>query len=120
MLKEKNMPSTSKKVFQTIVSKTKIYLFIIAVLLIALCFYEPNFITPSILLFILISMYAYWTNGKRKAEISKHIEELTYTVDSAAKSTLINSPFSLIIVETDGNIIWKSKKFVEEFSNIDI
>lgn len=114
------MPSTSKKVFQTIVSKTKIYLFIIAVLLIALCFYEPNFITPSILLFILISMYAYWTNGKRKAEISKHIEELTYTVDSAAKSTLINSPFSLIIVETDGNIIWKSKKFVEEFSNIDI
>ena len=114
------MPNTSKKVFQTLVSKTKIYLVIIAVLLIALCFYEPNFITPSILLFILISMYAYWTNGKRKAEISKHIEELTYTVDSAAKSTLINSPFALIIVETDGNIIWKSKKFVDEFSTIDI
>ena len=114
------MPNTSKKVFQTLVSKTKIYLVIIAVLLIALCFYEPNFITPSILLFILISMYAYWTNGKRKAEISKHIEELTYTVDSAAKSTLINSPFALIIAETDGNIIWKSKKFVEEFATIDI
>ena len=65
-------------------------------------------------------MYAYWTNNKRKIELSEHIKDLTLTVDSAAKSTLINSPFPLIIIETDGNIIWKSSKFINEFANIDI
>ena len=72
-----------------------------------LCFYEVNFIMPSILIYTLILMYAYWTNNKRKVELSQHIKDLTLTVDSAAKSTLINSPFPLVIIETDGNIIWK-------------
>jgi len=115
------MPNnTNRKVFDKLVSKTKIYLVIIAILLIALCFYEINFITPAILLYILVLMYAYWTNNKRKTELSEHIKDLTLTVDSAAKSTLINSPFPLVIVETDGNIIWKSSKFIHEFANIDI
>ena len=115
------MPNnTNRKVFDKLVSKTKIYLVIIAILLIILCCYEINFITPAILVYILIIMYAYWTNNKRKAELSEHIKDLTLTVDSAAKGTLINSPFPLVIIETDGNIIWKSSKFIHEFANIDI
>ena len=115
------MPNnTNRKVFDRLISKTKIYLIIIAILLIILCCYEINFITPSIILYILIIMYAYWTNNKRKTELSEHIKDLTLTVDTAAKSTLINSPFPLIIIETDGNIIWKSSKFIHEFANIDI
>ena len=110
----------SRKVFDKLVSKTKIYLSIIAVLLIIICYYEIRFITPAILLFILTLMYAYWTNNKRKAELSEHIKDLTLTVDTAAKSTLINSPFPLVVMETDGNIIWKSSKFINEFANIDI
>ena len=42
------------------------------------------------------------------------------SVDTAAKSTLINSPFPLIVLETDGNIIWRSSKFVSEFEKIDM
>ena len=75
---------------------------------------------PAVILFGLISFYAIWTSNKRKAEISEHIQELTINVDNTAKQTLINSPFPLIIVETDGNIIWKSSKFVSEFENADI
>ena len=114
------MPRNSKIVFEKLVSKTKIYLIIIAVLLVILCIYETNFITPAILIYILILMYAYWTNNKRKVELSEHIKDLTLTVDTAAKGTLINSPFPLVIIETDGNIIWKSSKFIHEFANIDI
>ncbi len=112
--------SANRKIFDKLASKTKIYLVIIAILLIILCFYEINFITPAILIYFLILMYAYWTNNKRKAELSEHIKDLTLTVDSAAKSTLINSPFPLIIIETDGNIIWKSSKFLHEFGSVDI
>jgi len=115
------MPNSNNgKFFDVIVSKTKVYLVIIVILLIALCIYEINFILPAILIFILVLMYAFWTNNKRTAEISKHIQNLTLTMDSTAKKTLINSPFPLVIVETDGSVIWKSSKFVYEFANIDI
>ena len=70
------MPSnTNRKVFDKLVSKTKIYLVIIAILLIILCIYEINFIMPAILTYVLILMYAYWTNNKRKMELSE--EEYT-------------------------------------------
>jgi len=115
------MPKNNNiKVFDKLVSKTKIYLVIIAILLIILCFYEINFILPSILFFIIIAIYAYWTNNKRKDELSNHIKDLTGAVDNVAKSTLINSPFPLVVIETDGNIIWKSSKFIKEFANVDI
>ncbi len=115
------MPNnTNRKIFDKLISKTKIYLVIIAILLTIICVYEANFIMPAILIYALILMYAYWTNSKRTAELSEHIKDLTLTVDSAAKSTLINSPFPLVIIETDGNIIWKSSKFIHEFANIDV
>jgi len=110
----------NRKALDTIVSKTKIYLAIIAGLLITICIKEPKCIIPSLFGYILIIIYTFWTNNKRKAEISKHIQELTINVDSAAKNTLINSPFPLVIIETDGNIIWKSYRFINEFNNIDI
>ena len=108
------------KLFEGLVSKTKAYLVIIAILLIVICFYEIKLIIPSIVIYSLILIYTYWTNKKRKAELSEHIKELTINVDKVSKRTLINSPFPLIIVETDGNVIWKSSKFIEEFSNTDI
>ncbi len=114
------MQNSNKRAFEIINSKTKIYLIIIAILLIVICLYEIAFVMPAVILFGLICFYAIWTNNKRKAEISEHIQELTITVDSAAKNTLINSPFPLIIMETNGNIIWKSSKFVSEFENVDI
>ena len=113
------MPN-NKGFFKKMISKTKIYLAIIAILMIIISIYEPRFIMPGVLIYLLIVMYSYWTNNKRNAEISKHIQDLTLTMDSTAKKTLINSPFPLVIIETDGNIIWKSSKFVSEFANIDI
>lgn len=114
------MQNSNKRTFEIINSRTKIYLVIIAVLLIIICCYQIAFIMPAVIMYGLICFYAYWTSNKRKAEISEHIQELTINVDSAAKNTLINSPFPLIITETDGNIIWKSSKFVSEFENTDI
>ena len=71
-------------------------------------------------LYISILCYTYFANNKRKSEISEQLQDLTLTVDSAAKSSLINSPFPLVILETNGNIVWKSSKFVTEFADIDM
>ena len=114
------MQTSNKKIFDNLVSRTKIYLVIIFILLFAICWQNTKFIIPSIILYALIMAYTYFANNKRKSEISEQLQDLTLTVDSAAKSSLINAPFPLIILETDGNIIWKSSKFITEFANIDI
>lgn len=114
------MQNTNRKVFDNLVSRTKIYLVIIFLLLLFICIKEPKLIIPGVLAFGGILAYTYLANNKRKSEISETLQDLTLTVDSAAKSSLINSPFPLVILETDGNIIWKSSKFVSEFNNIDI
>ena len=114
------MSNNSNNFFDKLVSKVKIYLIIIAVLLIIICILKPILIVPSAIIFILIIMYTYWTNQKRMAEVSEHIEDLTLNVDKVSKRTLINSPFPLIIIETDGSVIWKSTKFVSEFRDVEI
>ena len=115
-MSEKN----NRKLFDNLVSRTKIYLVIIFILLVVLSYLKTSLIIPSIIIYIMILGYTYFANNKRRSEISEQLQDLTLSVDSAAKSSLINAPFPLLILETDGNIIWKSSKFITEFANIDI
>lgn len=116
------MPEKEKndKKFEKLISRTKIYLVIIAILLIILCVNDTSYIVPSIVIFALTLIYSFWTNNKRKDEISKHIQDIAVNVDSTVKSSLVNSPFPLVIMDTTGSIIWKSSKFVSEFASEDI
>ena len=112
--------NNNRKLFDNLVSRTKVYLVIIFILLVILSYLQPSMIIPSIIIFGIVLTYTYLANNKRKSEISEQLQDLTLTVDSAAKSSLINAPFPLLIVETDGNIVWRGSKFITEFANIDI
>jgi len=114
------MSGNNRKLFDNLVSRTKIYLVIIFILLVIVSILKPSLIVPSLVIYILILGYTYFANNKRKSEISEQLQDLTLTVDSAAKTSLINAPFPLIIIETDGNVVWKSLKFATEFANVDI
>ncbi len=114
------MQNNNRKVFDNLISRTKIYLVIILLLLVIISIQNTQWVIPSIIILALVVIYTYFANNKRKNEISETLQDLTISVDSAAKSTLINSPFPLLILETDGNIIWRSSKFVSEFENIDM
>lgn len=114
------MQNSNRKVFDTLMSRTKIYLGIILILFIIICIENTIMIIPSILIYIGLIVYSYFANNKRRSEISETLQDLTLTVDTTAKTSLINSPFPLIILQTDGNVIWRSSKFNTEFANIDI
>ena len=114
------MQNTNRKVIDTITSRTKIYLVLIFILLVVICWQAPAMTIYAVIGYLLLLAYTYYTNQKRKSEISETLQDLTLTVDTAAKTSLINSPFPLIIMENDGNVIWKSSKFTTEFANIDI
>lgn len=114
------MPNNNYKNWETLISRTKVYLAIIAILIILLCVLDYRLIIPGVSIYALIIVYANWANQKRKAELSEQLKDLTLNVNTTAKTTLINSPFPLAIVETNGNVIWKSEKFVTEFESLDI
>lgn len=116
----KGFMNHNKKIFERIISKTKIYLVVIAILLVVLCIYDKVFIIPSIISYLMILAYAYWTNSKGQEELSEHIRNLTFSVDKFAKTALINSPFPIIIAESNETVVFKNTKFIEEFANIDI
>ena len=114
------MQNTNRKISDKLLSKTKIYLAIIFILLVIICIESTIMIIPSILIFGAVVGYSYYATNRRKSEISETLQDLTLSVDTAAKSSLINSPFPLIILESNGNIIWRSSKFISEFSGFDI
>ena len=114
------MQNTNRKVFDKLLSKTKVYLAIIFILLVIVCIENVIMIIPSVLIFMAVVAYSYYANNRRKSEISETLQDLTLSVDTAAKSSLINSPFPLIIMESNGNVIWRSGKFISEFEGFDI
>ena len=114
------MPSTNGKILEKLVAKNIVFHVIIGILCLLLCVYDLRWIIPSILIVIGILVYSVWISGKKKSEIVSHIEEVTSDMDSATKGNLINSPIPMILMETDGRIIWRSRKFVAEFQNTDM
>ncbi len=114
------MPNSNNKILDSLNSKNIIYIVVIAILCISLCVYDLSWIIPSIIIFALTVTYALWSSGKKKTEIENHIQDITSDVTTASKGNLVNTPIPLVLIETDGNIVWRSRKFVEEFQNIDI
>ena len=114
------MPSTNGKILDKLTSKNIIYILLIGFLCIALSVYDLRWVIPSILIFALSVIYTLWISSKKRNEIEKHIQDVTSDVDTVSKGNLVNTPIPLVLIETNGNIIWRSKKFVTEFQNIDI
>ena len=54
-------------------------------------------------LYIILIAATIINNKRRKSELSEQLRDLTLNVNNAAKTTLINSPFPLIIIETMQN-----------------
>ena len=114
------MPDKKNKTLDKLNVKFNLYILIIILLCIVLCIYDARLIIPSILLWIFLWGYTIWMNDKKRLELVNHIQEITSDVNVATKNNLINSPIPLLLVETDGAIIWKSKSFVDAFREVDV
>lgn len=54
------------------------------------------------------------TNRRRQQGILQYIDNLTGSVDSASKSTLINSPLPIMVFRPDtGEVIWSNENFLQ-------
>ena len=112
--------SNEKKTIEKLTSRVKIYLVIIALLFILICTYDIKWIIPSVILYILIIIYTIWSNTKKKTEIESHIEEVAWGMNSTVRSTLNKSSIPLLVIETNGNVIFRNPKFNKEFKDVDV
>jgi c-di-AMP phosphodiesterase-like protein len=114
------MPNKQGKFLDNFIGKNILYIVLIGFLSIILCVYNLRWIIPSVVIFSFVIAYSIWTSSRKETEIENHIQNVTSSVDTASKGNLVNTPIPLVLIETNGNIIWRSKKFVEEFQNADI
>lgn len=105
------MEQENKRVSNILMSKDWIYLSIIFLLLFVLSSMNNNFIIPSIGLWFAMLFYSLRTNGKRREEIERHIESLTFNMDSVTKDTLLNFPLPMLTLELNGMIVWHNLLF---------
>ena len=63
-----------------------------------------------------VALYAYSSgvNKKRRQGILQYIDSVTGSVDTASKSTLINSPLPIMVFRPDtGEVIWSNENFLQ-------
>lgn len=111
---------TKNKFFKFFTPDTKIYLWIIGVLIVIIAIYEPKISFFGVLLLFYL-IYYYWKNVHiKKAEWIKYIEGLSEEFDSATKHAIFNMPIPLTMVEVDGTISWYNTKFLDMMEEKDI
>ena len=62
------------------------------------------------------ALYVYFTKRtrKRRQSILQYIDSVTGSVDTASKSTLINSPLPIMVFRPDtGEVIWSNENFLQ-------
>lgn len=103
----------NSRFFKMLVPDTRIYIFIIALLIAVISIY--NYIIGIIGIFLLTYLIYYnlKTTNIRREEWTQYIEGLSSDIDSATKQSILNMPIPLTMVEIDGTIKWYNRKFLE-------
>ena len=105
----------SKKFTGIFVPRASLYLWIILTLLIVITILDWRIAVPGYILLAFLTYYNARSGSRRRNEITKYIENLTFNIDTATKDTLLNFPMPLVVTDLDGTIIWYNSSFRKIF-----
>ncbi|GAA0745599.1 DHH family phosphoesterase [Clostridium oceanicum] len=98
--------------YDSFITTNKIYMVIIAVFIMILFLYQHIIIgLISIAVYGLLVVYNLRNIKLKKNELKNFIKNFSSKMDTAFKSTLMNSPFPMIVISNDGSILWYNKEF---------
>ena len=103
---------SNKKLSRLLEPNLKLYFFFMAVFAVATV--SVSIKLAAIEFAITAALYVYFTRSdkKRRQGVLQYIDSVTGSVDSASKSTLINSPLPVMVFRPDtGEIIWSNESF---------
>ena len=110
----------NKRFLKLLIPDTKIYLWIIVVLVMIIFAYNPYMGAFGVVLLGYLIYHSWKTNHIRRKKWKKYIENLSSEMDSVSRHSLLNLPIPLTIVEFDGNISWYNSKFIDMIEEKDI
>ncbi|SHJ93536.1 DHH family phosphoesterase [Paramaledivibacter caminithermalis] len=110
----------NKRFLKILIPDTKIYLWIIVVMVMIIFMYNLYLGVFGVALLAYLIYHSWKSNHVRKEKWKKYIENLSAEIDSVARYSLLNLPMPLTIVEFDGSISWYNSKFIEMMEEKDI
>jgi len=104
----------NKKLSRLLEPNMKLYFLCLAVFVVAAVFVSPLLAVCEALLSVCLYLYLTQGNKKRRQKVLQYIDSVTGSVDTASKSTLINSPLPIMVFRPDtGEVIWSNEDFLQ-------
>jgi cyclic-di-AMP phosphodiesterase len=99
--------------FKVLFPNTKVYMFIIFIL-IGISFYYNSYIgIAGICIFGYLLVYNLRISKRRKDEWNKFVDDLSANLDVAGRNTLSQIPIPLVIVNNEGLMLWANQFFTD-------
>jgi len=90
-----------------------IYLWIIAVMVVFLIYYNPLVGFSGGIVLAYLMYYNRHSLYSRKKKLTEYVENLSFNVGRNIQDVLMHLPFPLAVIEEEGNISWYNSKFSE-------
>ena len=104
----------NKKLSRLLEPNMKLYFLCLALFVAAAFFVSPLLAVAEAVVAALLCLYLTQGNKKRRQSVLQYIDSVTGSVDTASKSTLINSPLPIMVFRPDtGEVIWSNEDFLQ-------
>ena len=105
---------SNKKLSHLLEPNLKFYFFFMVLFVAAAIPVNWKLALPEAVVTALLYIYFRQSNQKRRQSVLQYIDSVTGSVDTASKSTLINSPLPTLVFRPDtGEIIWSNESFLQ-------
>lgn len=108
-----------KKSLRTFLINNAFYLWIILLFSAVTFVFNTRVAIFEFLIFFALGIFYVITIVLRKRDVLNYLNTLTNTIDSAHKDSLFNFPLPVVILKSDGTIVWYNE-FFAALTNIDI
>ena len=90
-----------------------IYVLLIALLVVGICFLQPLFIPAGVLLLIIVVWFARRAYTQKKQMLSDYLDDVIRNIERSVHYSTTNLDVGIAVFSSDGKLQWKNEKFQE-------
>lgn len=90
-----------------------IYVLLIALLVVGICFQQPLFIPAGVLLLIIVVWFARRAYTQKKQMLSDYLDDVIRNIERSVHYSTKNLDVGIAVFSSDGKLQWKNEKFQE-------
>ena len=90
-----------------------IYVLLIALLIVGICFLQPLFIPAGVLLLIIVVWFARRAYTQKKQMLSDYLDDVIRNIERSVHYSTKNLDVGIAVFSSDGKLQWKNEKFQE-------